>query len=166
MNMNKLTVVGRLTRDVELKDVNGRQCASFGVASQNKHFNKETQKYDSNFYTVTAWGKTAEIASQYLKRGHRVGVAGDLIYREYIGTDQKNHGVLEINNAEIDLVETATEAGKTQAAAAPAQAPAQAYAQAPAQTYAPAPAQAYAQVPAQATAPVFSPVETYDSLPF
>lgn len=166
MNMNKLTVVGRLTRDVELKDVNGRQCASFGVASQNKHFNKETQKYDSNFYTVTAWGKTAEIASQYLKRGHRVGVAGDLIYREYIGTDQKNHGVLEINNAEIDLVETATEAGKTQAAAAPAQAPAQTYAQPKAQAYAPAPAQAYAQVPAQATAPVFSPVETYDSLPF
>ena len=111
MNMNKITVIGRLTRDVELKDFNGRNVASFGVASQNKHKNKETGKYDSNFYTVSAWGQTADIASRYLKKGHRVGVSGDLIYREYVGNDGKSHGVLEINNAEIDLIETAAETG-------------------------------------------------------
>ena len=129
MNMNKITVVGRLTREVELKDVNGRQCASFGVASQNKQKNKETGRYDlSNFYTVTCWGNTADVASKYLKKGNRVGVSGDLVYREYVGTDGKNHGVLEINNADIDLIETAAESGGSsapaQAQAAPAQAPA------------------------------------------
>lgn len=124
MNMNKITVIGRLTRDVELKDFNGRNVASFGVASQNKHKNKETGKYDSNFYTVSAWGQTADIASRYLKKGHRVGVSGDLIYREYVGNDGKSHGVLEINNAEIDLIETAAETGDAASAPSPAAAPA------------------------------------------
>lgn len=123
MNMNKITVIGRLTRDVELKDFNGRNVASFGVASQNKHKNKETGRYDSNFYTVSAWGQTADIASRYLKKGHRVGVSGDLIYREYVGNDGKSHGVLEINNAEIDLIETAAETGNA-SAPSPAAAPA------------------------------------------
>lgn len=129
MNTNKITVIGRLTRDVEIKDFNGRNCASFGVAAQNKHKDKNTGKYDTNFYTVTAWGATADIASKYLKKGNRVGVTGDLIYREYVGTnDGKNHGVLEINNADIDLIETANENGYAQATpaqTAPAAAPAQ-----------------------------------------
>ena len=126
MNMNKITTIGRLTRDVELKEVSGRKCASFGVASQNKRRNKDTNQYETNFYTVTCWGATAEVASKYLKKGQRVGVSGDLIYREYVGTDGKNHGVLEINNAEIDLIETAAESGSAaQAQAAPAKAPAQ-----------------------------------------
>lgn len=125
MNMNKITVVGRLCSDVELKDFNGRNVASFRVASQNKHKNKDTGKYDqSNFYTVSCWGATADVASKYLKKGNRVGVAGDLIYREYVGSDGKNHGVLEINNADVDLIETAAESGGGQTAA-PAKAQAQ-----------------------------------------
>ena len=105
--MNKIYVYGRLTRDVELKEVSGRNCASFGVAAQNKHKNKDTGNYDSNFYTVTAWGQAADIASRYLKKGQRVTVAGDLVIRDYIGTDNQKHTVVEINNAELDLVETA-----------------------------------------------------------
>lgn len=120
--MNKIYVYGRLTRDVELKEVNGRNCASFGVAAQNKHKNKDTGNYDSNFYTVTAWGQAADIASRYLKKGQRVTVAGDLVIRDYIGTDNQKHTIVEINNAELDLVETAAEARNT----APAQTPAQA----------------------------------------
>lgn len=139
--MNKIYVYGRLTRDVELKEVNGRNCASFGVAAQTKHKNKDTGNYDSNFYTVTAWGQAADIASRYLKKGQRVTVAGDLVIRDYIGTDNQKHTIVEINNAELDLVETAAEAGNTTQRSTPAQA-------------APAPA------PQQ-----FTPVET-DQLPF
>lgn len=140
--MNKIYVYGRLTRDVELKEVNGRNCASFGVAAQNKHKNKDTGNYDSNFYTVTAWGQAADIASRYLKKGQRVTVAGDLVIRDYIGTDNQKHTIVEINNAELDLVETAAEAGNTTQRSASAQA-------------APAPA------PQQ-----FTPVEVGDELPF
>jgi len=142
MNMNKITVIGRLTRDVELKDFNGRNVASFGVASQNKRKDKDTGEYGSNFYTVSVWGASADVAARYLKKGNRVGVSGDLIYREYVGNDGKTHGVLEINNADIDLVETAAEAGGNTAARA-----------------------AQAQAAAPAVAPQFTPVNT-DDLPF
>ena len=142
MNMNKITVIGRLTRDVELKDFNGRNVASFGVASQNKRKDKDTGEYGSNFYTVSVWGASADVAARYLKKGNRVGVSGDLIYREYVGNDGKTHGVLEINNADIDLVETAAEAGGNTAARA-----------------------AQAQAAAPAAAPQFTPVNT-DDLPF
>ena len=126
--MNKLSVCGRLTRDVEIKDVNGRNCASFGVASKNKHKNRETGEYGTNFYTVTAWGAAADTAARFLKKGHRVALTGDLVYREYTGNDGMNHGVLEINNAEITLIETASETGNnapTAAAPAPTTAPQQ-----------------------------------------
>ena len=119
MNMNKITVIGRVSTDVEIKDFNGRQVANFNVASQNKHKDKDSNSYGTNFYRVSVWGASADVASKYLKKGNRVGVSGDLIYREYIGNDGKNHGVLEINNADIDLIETKSEAG-----GAPASAPA------------------------------------------
>lgn len=130
--MNKIIVYGRLTREVEINDVNGRNCAKFGVASRNKRKDKETGEYGTNFYTVSCWGASADIASRYLKKGNRVCVSGDLVFREYVGNDNANHGVLEINNAELSLVETAAEAGNTPAQSAPAPAPA-----APAQSFTP-----------------------------
>ena len=139
--MNKIFVYGRLTRDVELKEVTGRNCASFGVASQNKHKDKNTGRYDSNFYSLTAWGQAADIASRYLKKGNRVVVAGDLIIREYVGTDNQKHTIVEINNAELDLVETAAEAGKAQTQSIPV------------------------EVTTESAPPQFTPVEP-DELPF
>ena len=121
--MNKITVIGRVSTDVEIKDFNGRQVANFNVASQNKHKDKDSNSYGTNFYRVSVWGASADVASKYLKKGNRVGVSGDLIYREYIGNDGKNHGVLEINNADIDLIETKSEAGGGAPASAPAAQP-------------------------------------------
>lgn len=127
--MNKITVYGRMSSDVEIRDVNGRNVANFGVAAQNKHKNAEG-KYDTNFYRAQVWGATADAAAKYLKKGHRVSVSGDLVCREYVGNDNKNHTSLEIYNAEFDIVETRAESeakGGTTATAAPA----------PAQTFTP-----------------------------
>ena len=144
--MNKITVIGRVSQDVEVKDFNGRNCANFNVASQNKNKDKNTNQYGTNFYRVTAWGQAADTAARFLRKGHRVGIVGDLVIRDYVGSqDGLKHTVVEINNAEIDLIETKAEAE----------------AKANAQTAAPA------AVPAQAApaASGFTPVET-DELPF
>lgn len=130
--MNKICVVGRVSQDVEVKEFNGRNVANFNVASQNKRKEKEVNGkpvYGTNFYRVSAWGQAAETASRYLKKGHRVGICGDLIIREYTGNDQQKHTVVEINNAEIDLIETRSEAEAKNAAAGSA--PAMATAAAP-----------------------------------
>ena len=116
--MNKISVIGRVSQEVETKDVGGRACASFSVASQNKHKDKNTNEYGTNFYRVTVWGATADIASKYLRKGHRVGVVGDLIIRPYVGNDNVQRTAVEINNADIDLIETRAESeAKLQASA-------------------------------------------------
>ena len=116
--MNKISVIGRVSQDVETKDVGGRMCATFSVASQNKHKDKQTNEYGTNFYRVSVWGATADIASKYLRKGHRVGVVGDLIIRPYSGNDGVQRTSIEINNADIDLIETRAESeAKLQASA-------------------------------------------------
>lgn len=142
--MNRITVIGRMASDVEVKDFNGRNVANFSVAAQNKNKDKQTGQYGTNFYRVSAWGQAADIASRYLKKGHRVGISGDLVIRDYVGSDNVKHTSVEINNAEIDLIETKAESeAKSGAQSAD-----------PARSAAPAPAQGG-----------FTPVET-DELPF
>lgn len=134
--MNRITVIGRMASDVEVKDFNGRNVANFSVAAQNKNKDKQTNQYGTNFYRVSAWGATADIATKFLRKGHRVGISGDLVIRDYVGSDNVKHTSVEINNAEIDLIETRAESeAKAQASAgvtsvntaAPAVAPAQSF---------------------------------------
>ena len=146
--MNRITVIGRMASDVEVKDFNGRNVANFSVAAQNKNKDKQTNQYGTNFYRVSAWGQAADIASKYLKKGHRVGISGDLVIRDYVGSDNVKHTSVEINNAEIDLIETKAESEAKMMASAGVTSVNTAVS-------APAPAPAYG----------FTPVET-DSLPF
>jgi single-strand DNA-binding protein len=119
--MNKIMVIGRVSTDITVKDVNGRNVANFNVAAQNKKkVGEENGRavYGTNFYHVDVWGPSADVASRYLKKGHRVGVVGDLVNREYVGSDGGKHYSLDINNAEIELIETRAESeAKVQAAA-------------------------------------------------
>jgi len=150
--MNRITVIGRVSQDVTTNEVNGRNVANFNIAAQNKNkIGTENGKavYGTNFYRVSAWGQAADTASRFLRKGHRVGVTGDLVIREYSGSDGLKHTAVEISNAEVDLIETRAEAeAKLQASAGVSSV----------NTAAPAPAPA----PAQAN---FTPVET-DELPF
>lgn len=127
--MNKICVVGRLASDVEVKDFNGRNCANFSLASKNKNKDKNTNEYGTNFYRVTAWGQAADTASRFLRKGHRVSVSGDLVIRDYV-VDGVKRTAVEINNAEVGLIETKaeSEAKSGTPAAAPVQsAPAQSF---------------------------------------
>lgn len=135
--MNKIMVYGRLCSDVEVKDFNGRNVANFRVASQNKQKNKDSNEYGTNFYNVACWGATADVASRFLHKGNRVAVSGDLVLREYVGTDGVKHMTADINNADISLVETKSETAAQETSA-----------------------------PAAAPAPQFTPVETPSDLPF
>lgn len=130
--MNKICVVGRLASDVEVKEFNGRNCANFSLASKNKNKDRNTNEYGTNFYRVTAWGQAADTASRFLRKGHRVSVSGDLVIREYVGNDGVKHTAVEINNAEVGLIETKAESEAK--SGAPAAAPVQS---APAQSFTP-----------------------------
>lgn len=80
--MNSVSIAGRLTKDIELRNTqNGSQTASFTLAV-NRSFKKEGQP-DADFINCVAFGKTAELLGTYCQKGSQVGVEGRIQTRSY-----------------------------------------------------------------------------------
>ena len=80
MDLNKVMIIGRLTRDPEIRTTpNGKNVASFGVATGYTWTDQSGQKKEqTEFHNVVAWGKLADIIGQYLKKGKQVYIEGRL----------------------------------------------------------------------------------------
>lgn len=89
MDLNRATILGRLTRDPEVRTTSsGRSVATLGVAT-NRVWKDQTgaeQKY-VEYHNCVLWGKLADIAGQYLTKGRRLYVEGRLQTRDWVGTD-------------------------------------------------------------------------------
>jgi single-strand DNA-binding protein len=85
MYLNKVLLYGNLTRDPELKALpSGQQVASFGIATNRTFKNKEGQQQDqTEFHNIVAFGRTAEVMGQYLKKGRPVFVEGRIQTRSW-----------------------------------------------------------------------------------
>ncbi len=81
MDLNKAMIIGRLTNDPQMRSTQtGQNVTSFSIATNRKWNNKATgqQQEDVQFHNIVAWGKVAEICSQYLKKGSKIYVEGRL----------------------------------------------------------------------------------------
>jgi len=90
MDLNRATILGRLTRDPEVRTTpNGRSVATIGLATNRVWVNKGTGAKEEKveFHNCVLWGKLAEIAGQYLSKGRRVYVEGRLETRDWTGND-------------------------------------------------------------------------------
>lgn len=90
MDLNRATVLGRLTRDPEVRTTpNGRSVASMAIATNRVWVNQNTGAKEEKveFHNCVLWGKLAEIAGQYLSKGRRVYVEGRLETRDWTGND-------------------------------------------------------------------------------
>lgn len=89
MDLNRVMIIGRLTRDPELKSLpSGRSVASFSVATGRQWTDANGQKQkQTEFHNVVLWAKLAETAGQYLRKASRVYVEGRLQTREWTGQD-------------------------------------------------------------------------------
>lgn len=85
MNLNKVFLVGRLTRDPEARALpSGQQVTSFGLATDRFYTDKSGQKQkQTEFHNIVLFGRQAEIASQYLKKGSVVLLEGRLQTRNW-----------------------------------------------------------------------------------
>jgi len=87
-DINKVVVVGRLTRDVEMVD--GQQIAKFSIATNEKFKKKDGETIENtSFFDVTAFGKFAEMLGQWLKKGQQVIVEGKLKQERWEQDGQK-----------------------------------------------------------------------------
>lgn len=104
--MNKAILVGRLTRDPELKSTaNGTNVCSFSVAVNRRYKNAEGN-YDADFINCTAWRQTAEFVSKYFTKGRMIGVVGSIQTRNYDDKDGKKVYVTEVAADEVHFVES------------------------------------------------------------
>jgi len=78
-NMNHVTLIGRLTRDAEMKYTNsGMAVARFSLAVNSRRKNGDQWEDKANFFDCTVFGKTAENLTQYLTKGKEIAVEGSL----------------------------------------------------------------------------------------
>lgn len=89
MSLNRVQLIGNLTRDPELKQIPGGQSvATFGVATNFSWKDQSGQlQSKTEFHNVVAWRKLAEICGQYLRKGSKVYVEGKLQTRDWEGED-------------------------------------------------------------------------------
>ncbi|HUH45941.1 MAG TPA: single-stranded DNA-binding protein, partial [Arenibacter sp.] len=82
---NKVQLIGNLGKDPEVINLQGgAKLAKFPVATNESYKNAKGEKVtDTQWHNVVAWGKTAEIAETYLKKGNEVAIEGKLINRTY-----------------------------------------------------------------------------------
>lgn len=98
MDLNKAIIVGRLTRDPEVRTTtSGINVTSFGVATNFVWTDQSgTKKEQVEFHNIVAWRKLGEIVGQYLRKGSRVLVEGRLQTRNWEGQDGSKRNRTEI----------------------------------------------------------------------
>lgn len=102
--MNKVILVGRLTRPPEVKNTTtGKAVAIFTLAVDRRFKNKDGQK-EADFVPIVVWGKQAEFAGQYLSKGSQIGVSGRLQVRSYDAQDGQHRYVTEVVADEIKFL--------------------------------------------------------------
>ncbi len=99
-SLNKVQLIGNLSKDVELKYTpQGKSVANFSIATNESYKNQAGEKVDSTeFHRIVIWGKLAEIANQYLKKGSLVYLEGKLTTRMWEKDGHKNYTTEVIAN--------------------------------------------------------------------
>lgn len=104
--MNKVILIGRLTRDPELKFTNGAgtAVATFSLAVDRRFVNQATGQREADFINIVCWRKNAEFVANYFKKGQQCAIVGTLQTRTYQAQDGTNRHVTEVVADEIEFV--------------------------------------------------------------
>lgn len=122
MSVNSVTLIGRVGKDIEAKDVNGAKCATFSLALSEKYKdrNGELQEH-TEWLTIVTWRNIAEVCEKYVRKGDQICVLGKIRTRSYEVNGEKRY-VTEIIADRVELLGSKKES--SEAPAPPPQAPA------------------------------------------
>ena len=110
--MNKVILMGRLTRDPEVRYTTNTNTlvASFSLAV-NRRFAKQGEERQADFVNVVAWNKTGEFCSKWFKKGQQVGIIGRLQTRNWEDENKVKHYVTEVVAEEAYFADTKRDNG-------------------------------------------------------
>jgi len=97
-SINKVTLLGNLTRDPELKYTpNNTAVCTLGVATNRSWTTADGQvKEEAQYHRIVAWQKLAELCNQLLTKGRKVYLEGRITYREYLDKNGQQRNITEI----------------------------------------------------------------------
>lgn len=106
--MNKLTIIGNLTSDPELRTTtSGKNVCRFTVAVNRPRRNGEDQGAD--FFWVSAWNERGESCAKYLTKGKKVAVVGSVSVRAYSAKNGDPAASMEVKAEEVEFLSTRSE---------------------------------------------------------
>jgi single-strand DNA-binding protein len=103
VDLNHVVLIGRLTRDAELKyTANGQAVCKFSIAVNRRKKNGDQWEDEANFFDIVLWGRQGESLNQYLVKGKMVGIDGELRQDRW-QQDGQNRSKVEIiaNNLQL-----------------------------------------------------------------
>lgn len=109
--MNKVALLGRLTKDPELKYTPGTGYAVITVTMAVDRYNASTKQREADFIPVVIWGKQAEAMANYQKKGSRIAVSGRISTRSYDAKDGTKRYVTEVTADEVQFLDNKKEQG-------------------------------------------------------
>lgn len=158
--LNRVILIGRLTRDPELRYTNsGTAVATFALAVDRSRLNQAGER-ETDFINIVVWQKQAELCAQYLHKGRLAAVDGRLQIRSYENREGQKVNVAEVVAESVRFLDRPDSSGPSQGSA-----PAQASMPPRSQTQPQTPVQAQAQSPTQAQRPEPKP-QPYEDDPF
>lgn len=102
--MNKVILIGNLTRDPELSETNsGIAVCRFGLAV-NRQYSSSDGERETDFFQVTAWRGTGENVARYCKKGHKVAVVGSIQMRNYEDREGVKRTAVDIVAQDVEFL--------------------------------------------------------------
>ncbi len=102
--MNKITLIGNLTRDPEVRSTpNGVTVCTFTIAV-NRRFANSNGERTTDFFRINAWRQLGETCARYLSKGRKVAVIGELQARTYEGKDGTTRMSLDVSADEVEFL--------------------------------------------------------------
>ena len=112
-DLNKAIMIGRMTRDGDLKDAGGSSVVSFSIAV-NRSWSKDGEKKEQvAFVNCVAWGKMAELICKYAHKGDRVMIEGRIQTRSWEGQDGRKNYVTEVFTENAQFLQGKKEGGES-----------------------------------------------------
>ena len=116
MSVNKVILIGHLGNDPVLNKLNsGDSATSFSLATSEKYPNKQTGELIENtiWFNCEAYGKTADVIAQYVKKGHKLYVEGKLVENNYTDKSGASFKGFKVRISGFDFLESSKSNGQT-----------------------------------------------------
>lgn len=111
-DLNKVLLVGRMTRDPELRHTSGGGAyVRFSIANNRNYTAGGERKEEVSFFNCVAWGKQAEIINQYCKKGKQVAIEGRLQQRSWQSQDGQKQSSVDVVVVFLQMLGSAGGAG-------------------------------------------------------